>query len=352
MSTGGTIFGAAGTPALPQLLILVGSDEDTQLMLVPETIRTRGSSDLHLLMDRGTPYYLLHVTKNFFKQAPSRPNLFGFRTALNLVTDPDQNPKVLANVQKLLRGFQGTIVNRPDAVLCSTRDRVARALAGIPGLIVPKVARFGNLRPEAAERALAKAGLRCPILLRRAGTHTGEFIGLFNSAEEASRSLAPVGDHIATEFVDFAAVDGLYRKYRVFFIGDQIIFRHMLVSDHWNVHASDRTRFMASQPSLMAEEEEVLAHPSGGLPAEAMETLHSVRKRMRLDYFGMDFALAPSGGVLLFEANATMNFFPFLDDPRFDYVKQSLGPAHEAMHRLIGIAPPMRHGFFNEYSFG
>jgi hypothetical protein len=163
--------------------------------------------------------------------------------------------------------------------------------------------------------------------------------------------LAPTGDHIVTEFVDFASADALYRKYRVFFIGERIIFRHMLVSDHWNVHASDRTRFMAPRPALLAEEEDVLASPTGGLPDTAMDTLRHVRERMKLDYFGIDFGIAPGGDVLLFEANATMNFFPFLDDPRFAYVKQSMKPAQNAMHELIGAQPPVRHGFFHENSF-
>jgi hypothetical protein len=340
-----------GTQAPPSLLVIVGSDQDTRLIFGPEPIPHTGSSDLNQLIDRATPYHLMHVTKNYFKQVPSHPNLLVFRTALNLVTDPDQNPKVLANIQKLLRSFTGRIVNRPGAVLRTTRDQVARMLAGIPGLIVPRAVRLGSAKPEVAARMLTKAGLHFPILLRRAGTHTGEFIGLFDNVEVASNALAPTSDHIATEFVDFASADGLYRKYRVFFVGGRLIFRHMLVSDHWNVHAEDRTRFMASRPELLAEEEHVLASSSAGLSAEGIETLHRVNERMHLDYFGMDFAIAPSGEILLFEANATMNFFPFLSDPRFAYVKQSLQPAQNAMHSLIGVPPPIRHGFFHEDSF-
>src|SRR4051794_22352671 len=103
MTIGGKNFAAKHTQALPPLLVIAGSDQDTRLNLDPETIRAAGSSDLHLLIDQATPYYLLHVTRNYFKQAPSRPDLLPFRIALNLITDTDQNPKVLANVQKLLR---------------------------------------------------------------------------------------------------------------------------------------------------------------------------------------------------------------------------------------------------------
>jgi len=340
-----------GSQDPPSLLVIVGSDQDTRLIFGPEPIPVTGSSDLNLLLDRATPYHLMHVTKNFFKQAPSQPYLFPFRTALNLVTDADQNPKVLANIHRLLRTFGGRIVNRPEAVLRSTRDQVARMLGGIPGLVVPKTVRLGNAKPEVAARTLIRAGLRFPVLLRRAGTHTGEFIGLFDNAEGASQAFAQTGDHIATEFVDFASADGLYRKYRVFFVGGRVIFRHMLVSDYWNVHANDRTRFMVTRPELLAEEEGVLSSASGGLSSQAMDALRQVQQHMPLDYFGMDFGITSEGQVLLFEANATMNFFPFLDDPRFAYVKQSLKPAQSAMHSLVGVLPPMRVGLFHDDSF-
>jgi hypothetical protein len=39
---------------------------------------------------------------------------------------------------------------------------------------------------------------------------------------------------------------------------------------------------------------------------------------------------------VLFEANATMNFFPFLPDPRFAYVRQCLKPATRAFHQMLG----------------
>src|SRR4051812_24383873 len=87
MIIGGTSFAPARTQKLPPLLVIAGSDQDSRLNLDPETIRAAGSSDLHLLIDEATPYFLMHVTRNYFKQAPSRPDLLPFRTVLNLVTD-------------------------------------------------------------------------------------------------------------------------------------------------------------------------------------------------------------------------------------------------------------------------
>ena len=113
----------------------------------------------------------------------------------------------------------------------------------------------------------------------------------------------------------------------------------MLVSDEWNVHAKDRNRLMAERKELLDEEERLFGRPDGAFSAEVHETLHAVRKRMSLDFFGMDFGLARDGRLLLFEANATMNFFPFLPDPRFEYVKRCEAPARAAFRELLGLAP-------------
>ncbi len=70
-----------------------------------------------------------------------------------------------------------------------------------------------------------------------------------------------------------------------------------------------------------------------------MQTLAAVRDRMPLDYFGMDFGILPDGHVVLFEANATMNFYPFLPDPRFAYVRSCLKAATQAFHEMLGRRP-------------
>jgi hypothetical protein len=72
-----------------------------------------------------------------------------------------------------------------------------------------------------------------------------------------------------------------------------------------------------------------------------IKTLEAVLDRMQLDYFGMDFGIARDGRIVLFEANATMNFFPFLADPRFEYLKRCLRPAQQAFHLMLGCKSPI-----------
>jgi len=319
------------------LLQIIGADRSDQIARQGGKFKVTGSTDLHKLLGKGEPRHRLHVTPNFFRQA-RRPDLSSYRCLLNLITEPEQNSRVLENLRKLLRDLPGKVVNRPEAVLRSTRDQVARLLAGIPALDVPRVIRLKGRKTGVAQ-AIERAGLNFPVIVRQAGTHTGRIVGLFESADQLPASLSKDGEHIATEFIDFRSADGFYRKYRAFFIGGKIIFRHMLASDQWSIHARDRMRFMIDKPALLDEEKALFERPEGAFPQAVLETLEAVRERMPLDYFGMDFGIGRDGRVVLFEANATMNFFPFLADPRLDHVRKCLEPAREAFHLLVGISP-------------
>ena len=320
------------------LLYIVGTDQPERLKIEGNRFSLAGTTDLYKLLGRDQPFHRLQVTPNYFRQG-RQAELSTYTHILNLITEAEENGRVLENLRKLLKGLRGKVINHPDAVRRSTRDQVAKRLAGTPGLLAPRAVRLRGAKPAHAEKLLEQARLNYPIIVRRVGTHTGKIVGLFDYAREAAAALDGNGEYIATEFVDFASADGLYRKYRFFFIGPQLIFRHMLVSDSWNVHAKDRTRIMAERPHLLAEEEGLFGRADGDFPDEVHATLHAVRDRMGLDYFGMDFGLMQDGRVLLFEANATMNFYPFLPDPRFEYVKRCEAPARRAFRELLDLAP-------------
>ncbi len=318
------------------LLFIIGDgDEADRITQAGSRIVVTGSSDLTKLLVPPEPHHRLHVTRNYFRQG-RQADLTGYKVLLNLITEPEANAKTLENLRKLLRGVPGRVINTPEAVLRSTRDQVARTLTGIPGLIVPKAIRLNGNRPAVAAGAIGKAGLDAPLILRQVGTHGGKIVGRFDSVDEAVAALTP-GDHVATQFVDFASGDGLYRKYRAFFIGERIVLRHMLVSDHWNVHAKDRPRFMADHPDTVAEERALME--SKDPFTNVRPALDAVRERMPLDFFGMDYGVTQSGEVVLFEANATMSFFPLSPDPQFEYLRRCIAPAQAALRELLGLPP-------------
>ncbi len=281
------------------------------------------------------PHHRLFASRNFLRATPI--DFSSYRCVVNLITEAEDNAGVLELLSKQLRNCSAKVVNRPEAVLLSTRDRIARRLQGIPGLRVPITVRLPAHRIKTSHQMLSKAGFNSSIILRQAGTHDGKIVGRFHSIEDTVATLKGGVDHLAMEFVDFQSADGLYRKYRVFFFGEDRVLRHRIVSDDWNVHARDRTRFMASRPELVAEERTLFERHSEPFSADVVQILKEVRKRMPLDFFGVDFGITPDGKVVLFEANAAMGFFPFSTDPQFRYLERCFDPAQHAFRKLLGL---------------
>ena len=290
-----------------------------------------GNNDLNLLMsDLRVP--LVQLKAEVFKRS-SLPVVTSYGCLINQISDADRNPRILQHLDRLLSGFEGKIVNRPAEILKTSRDRMARRLAGTPGLRVPKVARLRG--PGDVENRLEQAGLAFPIILRHAGTHGGKVLGLFDTMDDLRRAVPMDSDLFATEFLDYRSTDGWYRKYRVCILGRSIILRHMIVSDGWNVHGRDRRRLMLERPDLRDEERSLLETPRQAFPSSVLETLAALRKRVPLDYFGVDFGIDADGTAVLFEANATMDFISPITDPEFAYTRQVMPLLRRAVLAMI-----------------
>lgn len=320
------------------LLLIFGADRDDQIRARNGHVTVAGSSDLFGLIDSDYPHHRLQITRQFLRQN-RRPNLVRYQQLLNLITEPEHNDRVLDNLRKLLRGVPGKVINRPEAVLRSTRDQMAKRLAGISGLLVPSVLRLKNAKPDKVLGMLDLAGIGFPLILREPGTHLGTTQILCDSADQLQAALVGGREYFATQFVDYRSEDGLHRKYRVWFIGPHAIFRHLFCSDHWNVHNKDGIRYMAGRPDLLAEEKAMFATPDRAFEPAIKQVLARVRERVDLDYFGIDFGIMPDGRMILFEANATMNFFSTLPSDDFAYVRACVPPARAAFRELLGLEP-------------
>ena len=72
-----------------------------------------------------------------------------------------------------------------------------------------------------------------------------------------------------------------------------------------------------------------------GIGPRAMDALARISATLGFDYGGMDFALAPTGAVLLFEANATMVVVPPGPDPMWEYRRRAIGTVLEAATQML-----------------
>ena len=201
------------------------------------------------------------------------------------------------------------VLNAPQAVLQTTRQRNAERLQGIRNLVVPRVLRL-RLIPGAEKRAadFAAAELGLPLLLREPFQQMGADFTRADTVEDLEASLlSRKGEVYAMQFIENALVPGIYRKFRAAFIGDELFMSHVYFADTWNVHL---VRSESKRLSIQAEAVRAAGPAETQLEfakEQARAPLTELRRRMPLDVFGVDFDIMPDGRTLLFEANAAMN---------------------------------------------
>ena len=248
---------------------------------------------------------------------------------VNAIGDADLCPEALARAQAIVAQTQAPVINHPARVQETGRVAISRLCAGIAGLIAPRIA----LTSRAS--LLTAPPSRYPLLLRAPGFHTGQHFVRVDAPEDLARALALLpGDALfAIDYLDAAGPDGLTRKYRVMFIDGTIYPWHLAIATDWKVHYY--TAAMADHPAHRAEEKRFLDNMAEVLGGRAMAALHTLQHTLGLDYAGVDFALAPDGSVLLFEANATMTLNAPPPEAIWDYRRAAATEAQQAVGDML-----------------
>lgn len=321
------------------IAVLCGYDEVRQAAFNRHSgpmVPLLGNNDSRLLLNEcGLPWLRFHVAPNYFR-GEARWRFDRHHLIWNTISDADINPRCLRVAARVAAASGLRVVNPPALVARTTRDQNARCLQGIPGAIVPRTVRLRRPTMDRVRRQLQAGGLRFPLIVRRVGSHTGRIVGLFRAVEDFESVRDGLAEELyLTEYHDYRAPDGLFSKWRVFCIGESLVLRHVLAAADWIVNADTGNAFLRQNAALRDRERHHLHCGIGGLPTGVQAAIRQIQRRIGLDYFGIDFTVTPSGQLLLFEANATMNFFPFLDDPELGYRKGAKSIAVEAIRRLI-----------------
>jgi Flp pilus assembly protein TadD len=240
-----------------------------------------------------------------------------YDVVFNTIGDADLAGPSLASVERFLAGCPRAVLNRPDRVMRTRRDRTPGLLAGIPDVVAPRTVRLSAADIAASGLpALAEAnGFSGPLLTRPAGLHGGQ--GMAVAPDPGGLAAVPVqpGDHYLIDFVDYRSTDGLFRKYRMLFIDRRPYVYHQAISDHWLVHHD--TAGMTGRPERREEEARFLEAPERALGERGMAAIQRIGQALDLDYCGVDFSVLPDGRVVVFEANATM--LAHLENPTGPY---------------------------------
>jgi len=233
-----------------------------------------------------------------------------FDLILNTVSEPDVEPHALTTLSAYLAKHpEIPVINHPEAVLETTRDRNYRRLQGIDGLVFPAThrLRLENAGPQALYDALLKADLRAPIILRPVGSQTGRGVALLEGRDDLNHvAETPLtGEFYAIAFRKLMWRGTHYRKMRVFCIDGAFYPVVCYLDTHWNVHGA-RKKLMRESDELMEEEQRFLSDWQAYLGPRAVRALEAVARRTRMEFFGIDFTLDEEGNLFIFELNAAM----------------------------------------------
>lgn len=233
-------------------------------------------------------------------------------------------PGRIETLQALVRGIPCPVINPPEQVFRTTRQKNALLLRGVPNLRVPRVERYhtGLASPESIAADIG-AAFDYPVILRRTAAHMSTDSLL--AGHEKSAVLVPDetglrehlqragwGEFYAIEFVDLKRDDGFYRKLRAVVMDDEIILGQAAMNWQWMVSGwrdkPEGIAFYHAHPRLVEECNRIVLDPEAALGREVMETLAAVRARIPLDLFGIDFEVDRDGRLVFFEASAAMIF--------------------------------------------
>jgi hypothetical protein len=248
---------------------------------------------------------------------------------VNAIGDADLCDLALSRALPIVERSGARVINSPAHVRLTGRLENASRLGAIPGVIAP------GIREMSREEILADETLVFPLLLRRPGFHTGQhFIHVAKHTDLRAALEALSGDELfVIDYVDARGPDGLARKYRVMFVDGKAYPLHLALSPDWKVHYFSAA--MSDDAYYRDEERRFLEDMTGVLGTLAMSALEQISAVLGLDYAGVDFALSPTGSVLLFEANATMVVFPPGPEPIWDYRRRAVQNVLDAAAAML-----------------
>jgi glutathione synthase/RimK-type ligase-like ATP-grasp enzyme len=235
-----------------------------------------------------------------FSQAPS--------LVFNQIADADTHRGALERCAELVSQLDSYVINHPEKIMMTGRDRVSNLLQGIPGVIMPKTVRF---RPQSPDEIFAEAeaeNIDFPFIVRVAGDHRGKSMVLVNSRDDypAMHQFPLDGrDFYLTEYVDCRDEAGLYHKQRLVVIDGEPVLRHCMYNEKWTIH-SEAMDYMLERESweeIHARERQFEEHV---LPT-LVPVIEEINKRLQLEFYGIDCHVRSDGEMVIFEANANMN---------------------------------------------
>lgn len=228
--------------------------------------------------------------------------------AIVVITDGDDSALSLDLIAQQAAIWPGPLLNLPDKIRRTDRDRLFGLLQGADGIDIPVTIRLS--RADLAAISDGSAGLPgdlvFPVIVRPVGSHAGEGLDRLTGAEDIAPYLQARGEDgfFTSPFVDYSGADGLFRKYRIVFIDGVPFAYHMAISHQWKIWYLNAG--MDTDPEKRAEEALFMSGFEADFGDRHQMALAAVASAVGLDFFSIDCGETKDGRLLIFEAGVAM----------------------------------------------
>ena len=221
------------------------------------------------------------------------------------IADSDANRDLLHTLASALAHWPKPVLNAPQFLPLTGRDRASGLLQNIPGLLAPATARVSRSRllelaGGAVDVGALLPGCDFPIILRPLGSQAGADLQRIASAADIASYVEPLPDEVffMAPFVDYSDGQGLFRKIRIALIAGEPFVCHMAVSSNWMIHYVNAGMY---EEAWKRQDEARFMHDFPDFVRRHKGALDAIAQRMQLDYLVMDCAQTPGCELLLFE---------------------------------------------------
>jgi hypothetical protein len=267
--------------------------------------------------------------------------------AIVIASDSEECIEALRKIDDLAARWPRPLLNPPRLVRNLDRDKLHGLLRDIDGLEIPTTlsvtrAELLSIADSQAELSSLAAELKFPVIVRPRGTHAGVGLVRIDDAAAIARYLAerPAPEFFVSRFVDYSGPDGLFRKYRVVFVGGKPYACHMAIADRWDIWYLNAG--MTQSAEKRSEEERFMRDFDGDVALRHGNALAAVASRVGLDYFTIDCAENKNGELLIFEADNTAVVHN-MDSPEvFPYKGPQMRKIFDAFAAMLVRARPDR----------
>ena len=256
------------------------------------------------------------------------------------IGESSENQILLQQLADLPAVTTKPVINAPDRIAFIVRNRAAELLESVAGVVIPAIVQVerqilldvarGSQRLDVV---LSKG--RFPIIARPLDSQGGKDLDKLDDAEQLGRYLdrVPASGFFVSNFIDYRAVDGQFKKLRIVLVDGRPFAGHMAISSHWMIHYVNAG--MHESAAKRSEEAHFFATFDTEFAKRHSQSLAAICERVRLDYFSIDCAEMPDGSLLVFEVDNAGIVHDFDDPAMYPYKPPAMRKVFDAFRALL-----------------